>query len=72
MTFIDIAKAGLNRFYDEGYTVWPKSKLQSLFSNHSLESEEVMSELLSWDKEKWINLRKEDNQYLIMLSIIPD
>lgn len=71
-TTIEIAKAGLNRFYDEGYVCWPLGKLTVVFQNKRLEQPEIANELKRWEEAGWIKLPKTDAEYLIMLNIIPD
>jgi hypothetical protein len=71
-TIIEIAKAGLNRFYDEGYVRWPEEKLRVLFSNHSLLEPEIERALGSWAAQGWIKLSKERREYIEVLTIIPD
>ena len=71
-TIIAIAKAGLNRFYDEGFTCWPEDKLRAIFSNQDIEVDPIKTELESWQKSGWIELPKTKLEYLNMLEIIPD
>jgi len=71
-TIIEIAKAGLNRFYDEGYVRWPEEKLGVLFSNHSLQEPEIERALESWAAQGWIKLPKGKEKYVEILTIIPD
>jgi hypothetical protein len=68
---IEIAKAGLNRFYDEGYIRWPEDKLRTLFCNRGLQEPEIASALEEWKAGGCIELPKQTNEYLKMLTIIP-
>lgn len=71
-TIIEIAKAGLNRFYDEGYSRWPEEKLRVVFSNHSLQEPEIERTLESWAAQGWIKFPKRKEEYIEILTIIPD
>jgi hypothetical protein len=69
---IEIAKAGLNRFYDEGCAHWPEEKLRVVFSNYSLEEPEIEMALENWAAQGWIKLPKRKEKYVEVLTIIPD
>lgn len=71
-TIIEIAKTGLNRFYDEGFVSWPEEKLRVLFSNHCLHNPEIERALESWAAQGWIKLHKGKEKYVEILSIIPN
>lgn len=68
---IEIAKAGLNRFYEEGYTRWPLDKLRTIFQKNDLESPEIAAALKEWEKSGWVQLPKTDEEYLVLLQLIP-
>jgi len=65
-TTTEIAAAGLNRFYDEGFTRWPEEKLRPLFSNADIESEAIQQELARWQEMGWIELPRRKDVYLIV------
>lgn len=69
---IGIAKAGLNRFYDEGCVRWPEEKLKVVFGNRSLQDPEISEILEEWQIAGWVQLPKRKEEYLNMLTIIPD
>ncbi len=71
-TVIEIAKAGLNRFYDEGYVRWPEEKLRVVFSNRSLQEPGIERILESWAAQGWIKLPKRKEEYAEVLTLIPD
>ncbi len=71
-TIIEIAKAGLNRFYDEGYVRWPEEKLRVIFSNHSLQEPEIARTLENWETQGWIKLPKRKEEYVEVLTVIPN
>ena len=71
-TTIEIAKAGLNRFYDEGYVRWPEDKLTVVFGNHSLQEPAIAQALESWETQGWIKLPKRKAEYAVILAVIPD
>lgn len=64
------ARAGINRFFDEGFTRWPKNKLSVLFDNRPLETEEIQAILTSWEKSGFIRLRKNTDVYFEVLKQI--
>ena len=69
---IEIAKNGLNRFYDEGFVRWPAEKLRAVFGNQDLRNEKIMRTLEEWRDAGYIELTKTNEQYLKMLKIIAD
>jgi hypothetical protein len=69
---ISIAKAGLNRFYDEGYVTWPEDKLRVIFGNLSLDVPDVARVLLVWEGNGWIKLAKSRDSYITVLKPIGD
>lgn len=69
-SILEIAKAGLNRFYDEGFTQWPEEKLKVVFSNQNLEGEEIQAVLKRWHAAGFIELPRQKHEYLKMLGII--
>jgi hypothetical protein len=69
---IEIAIAGLNRFYDEGFTRWPEDKLIPLFSNRNLDDFDILNALSRWEGQGWVRIEKSSSCYLEVLSIIPD
>ena len=67
---IEIAKAGINRFWDEGYTKWPRAKLQSLFLNKSLDGDQVQEAFSDWENEGYIRIILESDVYIEVLKPI--
>lgn len=65
---IEIAERGLWRFYDEGYYRWPREKLQSFYSNTSLDNPEVKKSLSYLEKKGFIKLVREADCYIEVLD----
>lgn len=59
-TTIAIAAAGIDRFFDEGYTKWPEDKFRVLFAGATLEEEEIQQALDTWEKAGAIRIRREE------------
>ncbi len=47
---------GLWRFYDDGFTRWPRNQLTSLFSNLDIEHPEVQRELCRLQEQGLVKL----------------
>ena len=56
---IAIATAGINRFYDEGFTKWPEEKFRVLFAGAALEEEEIQQALTIWEQAGAIRIKRE-------------
>lgn len=69
---IEIAKAGLNRFYEEGCVSWTEEKLRVIFGNHLLQEPEIEQVLQLWQANGWIKLSRRSEEYAVVMSIIPD
>ena len=61
---IETARAGLNRFLDEGMTRWPEDKLRALFGNRSMNDPIVENALENWANDGSIILHKTLNLYI--------
>ena len=66
-TAIRIGISGLWRFYDDGFTRWPRSKVIPLFSNINLELPEVQKALESLERRGQIKLIRTPECYLEVL-----
>ena len=66
-----IGVSGLWRFYDDGFTRWPRKKLIPLFSNLDLEQPEIQKELESLEEKGLIKLFRTDDCYLEVCRV-PD
>lgn len=64
--FAETAKAGLARFFDEGYTKWPEDKLRVIFANRDLNDPDVQSLLSNWLALGIVELPRRADCYLIM------
>ena len=69
-TVIEIAKAGLNRFFSEGYTKWPEDKLLALFDNRPMSDPIVKKTIEAWENEGAVVLHRKHNNYLEILRQI--
>ena len=56
--------SGLWRFYDDGFTRWPRNKLAPLFSNLDLEHPEIQKELCRLQEEGLVKLHGKADYYL--------
>jgi len=64
---IRIGISGLWRFYDDGFTRWPRNKLMPLFSNIDLGQPEVQKALESLERQGQIKLKRTTECYLEVL-----
>jgi hypothetical protein len=67
---IEVAKAGINRFLDEGFTSWPEDKLRPLFLNRPLEDESIKAILTLWEESGSIRLLRHPDAYIQVLKHI--
>ncbi|WP_024672435.1 hypothetical protein ACTACG_06130 [Pseudomonas syringae] len=66
----DVALRGLKRFYDEGMTVWSRSKFFSLFSNEKVAvSDYVLMRLAELDRQGVIAFSGTEDLYIKVLNI---
>ena len=68
---IRAAKAGLSRFYDEGYYRWPESNLRIIFDNQDLDDPGIQTALETWQQQGVIKLLARPDVYLEMLKDFP-
>ena len=69
---LDVAKAGLRRFFDEGHYIWTKNDFTAALGGIDLNSPDVQNELKRWQNAGAIRLLGKDQSYLEVLSRIPD
>lgn len=69
---LNIAKAGLRRFFDEGHYVWTKKDFIGTLQGVDVDHPEVQDQLKRWEKMGAIRLLKEDHAYLEVMGRIPD
>ena len=69
---LDVAKAGLRRFFDEGHYIWTKKDFAAALGGVDLNSPDVQNELKRWQNAGAIRLLGKDQSYLEVLSRIPD
>jgi len=66
----DIAFSGLERFFDEGMTVWPKDKFCLLFPSEEIaNSSYVLRRLIELEKKGSISYVGTDELYIKVLNI---
>ncbi|MCP4088491.1 MAG: hypothetical protein GY746_01675 [Gammaproteobacteria bacterium] len=66
---LEIAKAGIDRFYFEGYTKWPKSKFQQLLGPHiNLDDQRIRYTLLAWENAGIIQYIDTEDVYICILK----
>jgi hypothetical protein len=69
---IRILRAGLDRFYSEGFYKWPRSKLTALFHRDSdLENEDVQAALTQWEHQGIVRVQRKEDCYLEVLTPFP-
>ena len=64
------ARAGLNRFFDEGMSRWPEEKLRPLFSHADLDHPAIQKALSEWESSGYITLDRSPDCYLTIRTII--
>lgn len=70
---IEIVKAGLNRFYSEGYAKWTQKTFFSLFNNGEeidFDDDRIQSSLKNWEAEGFIRITKYEYCYIEVLKSI--
>ena len=67
---ISCAAAGIDRFFDEGYTKWPEDKFRVLFCGAALEEDAVQNILAVWEKSGAIKIRREPNCFVEIIHPI--
>ncbi len=66
----EIAFRGLERFFDEGMTLWPKDKFFLLFPNETTASSSyVLEQLTNLEKQGAISFVGTDELYIKVLNI---
>ena len=68
---IEVAKAGLSRFYDEGFYQWPEAKLRVVFGNRDLEDPLIQAALVAWQQQGIIRLVARPDLYIEMIKDFP-
>ena len=66
---VQIAEAGLWRFFDEGYTRWPQEKLVSLFSNQHLDHPVIQNHIGALEKQGLVKIFGTKDCYLEVLKV---
>ena len=69
-TRLSIATAGLNRFYDEGFTKWSEEKLRPLFSGARLDESEIEERLHEWEHRGFVKRKNQTECFLEVLKPI--
>jgi hypothetical protein len=69
---LDIAKAGIDRFYSEGYVRWSRENFQRLLG-HKVDIEDpcIQSALRAWEEIGVIRLVGQDDCYIEVLKPFP-
>jgi hypothetical protein len=67
---IALAAAGIDRFYDEGFTKWSEEKFRVLFAGVALEEEEIQRALLSWEQSGAIKIKRDASCFVEVLRPI--
>ena len=67
---VSTARAGLNRFFDEGMSRWPEQKLRPLFSHVDLAHPAIQKALTEWESSGYITLDRSPGCYLTVRTII--
>jgi hypothetical protein len=66
----EVAFRGLERFFDEGMTLWPKDKFFLLFSSEEIaNSSYVLEQLTDLEKQGAISFVGTDELYIKVLNI---
>ncbi|MCQ6260258.1 hypothetical protein [Pseudomonas sp. Q11] len=66
----EIAFRGLERFFDEGMTLWPKDKFFLLFPNETVANGSyVLEQLINLEKQGAISFVGTDELYIKVLNI---
>ncbi|WP_095093534.1 hypothetical protein [Pseudomonas sp. Irchel 3A5] len=66
----EVAFRGLERFFDEGMTLWPKDKFVLLFSSEeSANSSYVLEQLINLEKQGAISFVGTDKVYFKVLNV---
>lgn len=66
------AKDGLNRFYADGYTKWPKATFQKMFGEVNIANPHIQSVLHEWEAAGLIRFVGRDDYYIEVLEQFPD
>jgi hypothetical protein len=69
---IAIAAAGIDRFYDEGFTRWPEEKFRVLFAGTALEEKEIQRVLTFWEQSGAIKIWRDAERFVEVLQPIAD
>jgi hypothetical protein len=69
--FERVAQAGLNRFFDEGMSVWSRKQLEVLFKPLSLEDQRVQRIIRRWSEAGSIRLLLDDDAFLEVMTPVP-
>ena len=64
---IAIAAAGIDRFYDEGYTKWPEDRFRVLFTGSALEEKAIQEALRTWEASGAIIRRNQPTCFVEVL-----
>jgi len=68
-TAIRIGTSGLWRFYDDGFTRWPRTKLAPLFLNMDLDNPDIQKEFQSLEINGFIKIFKMEDCYLEVIQV---
>ena len=69
---MQIGVRGLYRFYDDGFTRWPRNKLVPLFSNLDLDHPEIQREFQELEKQGVLKISRTEDCYLEVLRVPVD
>ena len=71
-TKIAIAAAGIDRFFDDGFTKWPEEKFRVLFAGAALEEDLIQKALLTWEARGAMARRSRVDCFVEVLHPISD
>jgi hypothetical protein len=67
---VAVAAAGIDRFYDDGFTKWPEEKFRVLFTGAALEEEAIQAALHRWEKSGAIKIWRDSTCFVEVLRPI--
>lgn len=69
---LQVAKAGIDRFFSEGYTQWPRESFQRLLGpDVSLDDDRIRFSLYGWEDAGIVQFVGEDQIFVKVLRAFP-